>query len=159
MIRFTWNLYALHYMSSAKNVKSIVPNIDQLVSSAKQNIIYMFERELRFSRKDGSFNIDNDSNDSGSTWLTAFILKSFVQAKQYLPDDIDDSVINKAAEFLRAQQKDDGGFEEKSPINDRSIRGGLSGRTPLTAYVISALIESKLVTKGNVRKALAYLEG
>lgn len=147
-------------MSSAKNVKNIVPNIDRLVSSAKQNIIYMFERELRFSRKDGSFNIDNDStNGSGSTWLTAFILNSFVQAKQYLPDDIDGSVINKAAEFLRAQQKDDGWFEEKSPINDRSIRGGLSGRTPLTAYVISALIENKLATKGNVRKALAYLEG
>lgn len=43
-----------------------------------------YQRELRYRHDDGSFSAFGNSDASGSTWLTAFVLKSFAQARQYI---------------------------------------------------------------------------
>ena len=39
--------------------------------------------ELRYQRSDGSYSAFGDRDKSGSTWLTAFVLKSYAQARPY----------------------------------------------------------------------------
>jgi CD109 antigen len=52
--------------------------------------------------------------------LTAFVLKSFVQAKPYI--FVDDDVINKAVDFLIDQQNADGTFREPGNVLHKAMQ-------------------------------------
>lgn len=43
-----------------------------------------YQRELLYRRDNGSFSAFGNADESGSTWLTAFVLKSFAQARTYI---------------------------------------------------------------------------
>lgn len=59
-------------------------------------------KTTNFRRFDNSFSAFGESDEHGSTWLTAFVVRSFSQAKPFIY--VDDSVINKSIAFLNAQQ-------------------------------------------------------
>ncbi|ROT61348.1 alpha2 macroglobulin isoform 3 [Penaeus vannamei] len=50
-----------------------------------------YQRELLYRRTNGSFSAFGNADDSGSTWLTAFVLKSFAQADPYISGGLADS--------------------------------------------------------------------
>ncbi|CAL4149314.1 unnamed protein product, partial [Meganyctiphanes norvegica] len=74
MLNFAPNIFILQYLdASSQTTKEI----------AKKAMDYMrngYQQELRYRHKDGSFSAFGESDSSGSTWLTAFVLKSFAQA-------------------------------------------------------------------------------
>ena len=69
--------------------------------------------------------------------LTLFVARYFKQAQRHL-DSIDDRVIDKALDWIFQNQAADGSFSE--------VGGGLGEMedVPLTAYVVLALLETKV---------------
>jgi len=150
------DLVRMPYGCGEQNMVNFVPNIivlDYLTQSNKltdkirqKAITYLesgYQRQLHYQRIDGSYSAFGEKDKEGSTWLTAFVLKSFVQAKKYI--DIDDKVIEKAVNYLKAMgSKTNGSFTEKGTVFSKALQGGVSKSTlPLTAYVLIALNTAK----------------
>lgn len=71
----------------------------------KQLINYLevgYQGELCYLHSDGSFSAFGKSDSSGSTWLTAFVVRIFDQASAFIT--IDDRVITNALEWLKGLQ-------------------------------------------------------
>nr|XP_033503796.1 CD109 antigen isoform X2 [Epinephelus lanceolatus] len=133
MINFAPNIYVLQYLSA-------VGQADQETTGrAIEHMMEGFEREMSYQRVDGSFSAFGDRDSSGSTWLTAFVLRCFLQARQFI--NIDTHVLQSAAAWLGAQQGTDGRFEEPGRVIHTELQGGLDGPVSLTAYVLIALLE------------------
>nr|AVP12646.1 CD109 antigene-like protein 1 [Littorina littorea] len=99
-----------------------------------------YQRELTYQHKDGSFSAFGDRDPSGSMWLTAFVAKTFHQAKPYI--FIDDDVISRSIDWMLAKQKPDGSFPEPGRVIHKNMQGGASNGTGLTAFVLIALLEN-----------------
>ncbi len=56
----------------------------EIMAKAEKLMITGYQRELTYRRSDGSFSAFGESDESGSLWLTAFVLKSFSQAKDLI---------------------------------------------------------------------------
>ena len=114
----------------------------EIKTKAINNIESGYQRELTYKREDGSFSAFGSSDKSGSTWLTAFVLKSFIQAKPLV--GIDQKVIDKSVEWLLKQQKPDGSFNEPGEVHHKAMQGGSSGNAAaLTAFVLIAILQDK----------------
>lgn len=56
-----------------------------------------------FRRDDHSFSAFGQNDKHGSTWLTAFVIRSFKQAQPFI--FVDDHILQKSIAFLNAQQQ------------------------------------------------------
>ncbi|XP_071088378.1 CD109 antigen-like [Haliotis cracherodii] len=113
-----------------------------------------YQRELTYQHKDGSFSAFGESDPSGSMWLTAFVVKTFHQAKPYT--FIDDEVLTRAIDWMIARQKADGSFPEPGTISHKALTGGAGKGVSLTAYVLIALLENNDLPRAvqqRIRKA------
>ncbi|KAH3843069.1 hypothetical protein DPMN_116576 [Dreissena polymorpha] len=63
---------------------------------------------MTYQRFDWSFSAFGKSDPSGSTWLTAFVIKSFAQASPYI--FIDPFTVRKAIDFTLDQYDEKIGF-------------------------------------------------
>ncbi|XP_063409247.1 venom factor-like [Mytilus trossulus] len=116
-----------------------------------------YQRELAFRKQDGSFSVWQ--HRPSSTWLTAFVIKVFCQAKTYI--DIDQNIICTGMQWLFTKQNANGSFSETSPVYHKEIMGGINGETSLTAFVLISLLECDCRLQGtsdNIRKAVDFLE-
>ena len=149
MILFAPNVYIALYLKETGQLKP------EIMAKAEHLMTVGYQRELTYRRHDGSFSAFGDSDDEGSLWLTAFVMKTFVEARALMY--IDPSVIDTAAEWIESHQLGDGSFENVGFLHHQELLGGLQGRDALTAYVAIALLEA-----GNNRSAesaVRYLEG
>uniref|UniRef100_A0A673HZJ8 CD109 molecule n=1 Tax=Sinocyclocheilus rhinocerous TaxID=307959 RepID=A0A673HZJ8_9TELE len=133
MIHFAPNIYVLQYMRSTKQ------SDEQTRNKAMSYMMEAYERELSYQRFDGSFSAFGDSDDSGSTWLSAFVLRCFLQAQDFISIDL--MVMQRTAYWLLAHQNPDGSFNEPGRVIHTELQGGLNGPVSLTAYVLIALLE------------------
>ncbi|XP_008290111.1 CD109 antigen [Stegastes partitus] len=153
MINFAPNIYILHYLMETK--QSNQDTVDRAVNYMTKG----YERELSFQRVNGSFSAFGDRDSSGSTWLSAFVLRCFLQARQFI--FIDPQVLDRVAAWIATQQAADGSFEEPGRVIHTQLQGGLDGPVSLTAYVLIALLEDSDVRarySSQVSAALMYLE-
>ncbi|XP_063078470.1 CD109 antigen [Engraulis encrasicolus] len=153
MINFAPNIYILRYLA----------NIGQDDAATREKAISFmeqgYERELSYQRDDGSFSAFGDSDLAGSTWLTAFVLRCFLQARDFI--SIDSMVMDRAAMWLAAYQEPNGCFMEPGRVIHTELQGGLDGPVSLTAYVLMALVEDeqlKITYASQVSLAKSYLE-
>ncbi|XP_075940084.1 CD109 antigen [Anarhichas minor] len=153
MINFAPNVYVLQYLSA-------VGQADQETTERAVDFMMKgYERELTYQRADGSFSAFGDHDASGSTWLTAFVLRCFLQARPFVA--IDAVVLQRAAVWLAAQQGADGRSEEHGDVIHTELLGGLDGPVSLTAYVLIALLQDSDIRAqygGQVSAALMFLE-
>ncbi len=156
MILFAPNVFVAQYM---KNTGQLKPEV---MARAEHLMITGYQRELTYRRQDGSFSAFGESDDSGSLWLTAFVLKTFAQAQGLIY--IDRAVLDDAASWIIRHQRSDGSFEPVGFLHHRELLGGLQGNTALTAYVASALLLASPTpvipaeAGTPVSKAMGYLE-
>ncbi|KAI1895828.1 hypothetical protein AGOR_G00110780 [Albula goreensis] len=153
MINFAPNIYILQYLTTVNNVE------ESIRSKSISFMVKGYERELSYQRSDGSFSAFGDRDKSGSTWLSAFVLRCFLQARQFI--SIDAAVISRTASWLVDQQKPDGSFNEPGRVIHTELQGGLDSSISLTAYTLMALLEDETYKdKYNnvVSKALVFLE-
>ncbi|XP_059208526.1 CD109 antigen-like [Centropristis striata] len=154
MIHFAPSIYVLQYMDRA------VGDNQGIKSRALGYMMEGYQRQLRYQRQDGSFSALGDSDPSGSIWLTAFVLRCFLQAQPYI--QIDQSVLTRAVTWLLKHQGPQGEFSEVGMLIHTEMQEELdNGPVALTAYVLMALLEDKSYVEmypGNVSLALTYLE-
>ncbi|KAK3542434.1 hypothetical protein QTP86_025904 [Hemibagrus guttatus] len=152
MIHFAPNVYVLQYLSRSGRTD------EETRTKALSYMTQGYERELSYQRMDGSFSAFGDSDSSGSTWLSAFVLRCFLQAQQFI--FIDTVILLRTANWLGAQQQDDGSFAEPGRVIHTELQGGLDGPVSLTAYVLMALLEDveyKHTYDSEVSAAVNYL--
>ena len=149
MILLAPDIYITRYLQESGQVKP------EIMAKAEKLMITGYQRELTYRRSDGSFSAFGQSDESGSMWLTAFVLKSFAQARDLMY--IDDNVLNEAREWIRNNQNADGSFDAIGFVHHQEMVGGVSGKDALTAYVAIALLEAGDTI--GARKAVNYLEG
>jgi CD109 antigen len=148
MILFAPDVYITKYLKESGQLKP------EIMAKAEKLMITGYQRELTYRRSDGSFSAFGQSDDEGSLWLTAFVLKSFSQAQDLI--FIDEAVLEKAKDWIIAHQNKDGSFDAVGFVHHQEMMGGLKGKTALTAYVAIALTEAG--DGDNAGKAVNYLE-
>ncbi|XP_036406063.1 CD109 antigen [Megalops cyprinoides] len=154
MIHFAPNIYVLQYLTRMEQVKP------EIRSKAISFMMEGYQRELSYQRDDGSFSAFGDSDPSGSTWLSAFVLRCFLQARPFIA--IDPGVLIRTASWLVGQQGPDGAFTEPGRVIHTELQGGLDGPVALTAYALMALLEDQTymnMYSSKVSSALLFLEG
>ncbi|NWY06636.1 OVOS protein, partial [Nothoprocta ornata] len=134
MALFTPNIYALDYLNKTGQLTETI--------SAK-GIGYLsrgYQKQLSYKHRDGSYSSFGTRDREGSIWLTAFVYKSFAQAKRYIY--IDSTVQSQTLIWLASKQKSDGCFENVGSHFNNALKGGKEGEYSLTAYVVAALLEA-----------------
>nr|BAR45595.1 thioester-containing protein 2 [Niponia nodulosa] len=147
------SLLRMPFGCGEQNMVYFVPNIvigryleyvNRLQDSIKQKILTHLEtgyqRELTYKREDGSFSAFGKQDKMGSTWLTAFVAKSFHQARSYIT--IDDNVIANALKWLASKQQGDGSFPEVGTVSHKAMQGGSANGLALTSYVLISFLEN-----------------
>ncbi|GBN85835.1 Alpha-2-macroglobulin-like protein 1, partial [Araneus ventricosus] len=138
MVKFTPNYLVLNYLTDIGELT------DSIKTNAIKNLNTGYQQELSYRHYDGSFSAFGEVDKEGSMFLTAFVLRSFQQAKKYI--FIDESVLTDAQKWITSKQQTDGCFPDVGQIIDSGIQGGLEGNTnngAITAYVLASLFISK----------------
>ena len=148
MILFAPNVFVARYLEETGQLKP------EIMAKAEHLMTTGYQRELIYRRADGSFSAFGDSDESGSLWLTAFVLKTFAQAEGLIY--MDDAVLSDAANWIADQQRPDGSFAPVGFLHHQELLGGLRGNAALTAYVAIALLEAGQTARA--KSAVAYLE-
>lgn len=136
MLNFVPNIVVLNYL---KHTYQLTAEIE---AKAKKFMEIGYQRELSYRHKDGSFSAFGEDDKSGSTWLTAFVARSFRQAADHIT--IQDDIVNESLKWLREAQADDGSFAEKGSICHKEMQSGSSNGVALTAYVLTAFLLNKV---------------
>nr|XP_048300273.1 alpha-2-macroglobulin [Myodes glareolus] len=149
MVLFAPNIYVLDYLNETQQ-------LTQKVKDKAINYLNMgYQRQLNFKLQDGSYSTFGDK--PASTWLTAFVLKSFAQARKYI--FIHETHIRQAFLWLSHQQEDNGCFRGSGSLFNNAIKGGVDDEVTLSAYITIALLEMPLpVTHTVIRNALFCLD-
>ncbi|XP_038176281.1 murinoglobulin-1-like isoform X2 [Arvicola amphibius] len=151
MALFAPNIYVLKYLNETQQLT------EKIKSEAIEYLSAGYQRELNYKHKDGSYSAFGDRDVQGNTWLTAFVLKSFAQARAFI--FIDETHITHAFTWLSKQQQDNGCFRSSGSLFNNAMKGGVADEVTLSAYVTIALLESSLkYTHPVVSKALTCLE-
>ncbi|XP_055376035.1 CD109 antigen isoform X13 [Condylostylus longicornis] len=159
MVNFVPNILVMKYLT---NINQLTPTIE---SKAKKYMEVGYQKELTYKHSDGSYSAfgensgwgDNKKNN-GSTWLTAYVVRSFHQAIPYI--DIDQNVIDKGLSYLASVQTPDGRFPEYGKLLDKAHSGESDTGISLTSFVLLAFLEnteSRVKYEENIQKAITYL--
>ena len=127
MIIFAPDVFITKYLQSSGQLKP------EIMAKAEKLMLTGYQRELTFRHTDGSFSAFGNNDESGSLWLTAFVLKCFSQAKGLIY--IDDTVLSEAASWILSHQNSDGSFDAVGLVIHQDMLGGLQGKPALTASI------------------------
>ncbi|XP_023597251.1 ovostatin [Trichechus manatus latirostris] len=133
MALFASNIYILDYLSQTQQLT------EEIKSKAIAYLIEGYQKQLSYKHSDGSYSTFRQRDQQGNTWLTAFVYKSFAQAKRYIY--IDDKVQSQTLIWLISTQESDGCFPNFGNVFNNALKGQ-DDKISLTAYVINALIEA-----------------
>ncbi|KAM9787177.1 CD109 antigen [Syngnathus typhle] len=154
MIHFAPNIYVLQYLDRSNQENK------EMRSTALGYMFEGYQRQLSYQKDDGSFSAFGAQDPAGSTWLTAFVLRCFLQAQPYM--HIDETVINRARTWLMGLQGPQGEFSEVGRLMHTEMQEGLdNGPVALTAFVMMALLENKTYVDKHYDKVsltITYLE-
>ncbi|XP_075128592.1 complement C3-like [Leptodactylus fuscus] len=154
---------ATHYLDKTNQWEQIGLHRREV---ALWNIKKGYTNQLRFRRPGGSYGAFTSS--ANSTWLTAYVGKVFAMASGFT--EVDRNIICGSIKWLVLNtQKPDGLFQDKAPISEQYLSGGLYNSSDpdvaLTAFVVIALLESQEICSDQVHslqssidKAVRYLQ-
>ncbi|CAJ0956760.1 unnamed protein product, partial [Mesorhabditis belari] len=147
MLNFVPNIVVMKYLRSTNRAD---PKLEQ---KAKKYMESGYQRELTYRRNDNSYSAFGNSDQHGSTWLTAFVVRSFAQARDFI--FVDKEVLEKSIAFLNGVQNENGSFNDNGRVLHKDMMGGSKGGgVSLTAYVVLTLLENGVRNE----KAIAFLE-
>ncbi|GFX13505.1 alpha-2-macroglobulin [Trichonephila clavipes] len=152
MVKFTPNYLVLDYLTDIGKLT------DDIKSMAIRNLNTGYQRELNYRHYDGSFSAFGQTDNEGSMFLTAFVLRSFYEAQRYIT--IDDNLLTDMQKWITDRQQANGCFPNVGRIIDTGIQGGLEGEKnqgAITAYVVASLLISKFQNQTVINQALSCL--
>ncbi|XP_026913198.1 CD109 antigen isoform X1 [Acinonyx jubatus] len=151
MINFAPNIYVLDYLTKKKQLTENLK--EKALSFMRQG----YQRELLYQREDGSFSAFGNDDPSGSTWLSAFVLRCFLEADPYI--DIDENVLHRTYTWLKGRQKSNGEFWEPGRVIHSELQGGNKSPVTLTAYIVTSLLGYKKYQPNiDVQESINFLE-
>ncbi|NXM78015.1 OVOS protein, partial [Serilophus lunatus] len=151
MALFTPNIYALDYLNKTGQLT------EEIKLRGTGYLSTGYQKQLSYKHRDGSYSSFGRRDREGSVWLTAFVYKSFAQAKRYIY--IDDNVQSQTLIWLASKQKSDGCFENAGSHFNNALKGGEEVEYSLTAYVVAALLEAgHSATQPIIRSGMSCLE-
>ncbi|XP_072235418.1 alpha-2-macroglobulin-like isoform X2 [Leuresthes tenuis] len=133
MVLFAPNIFILNYLNSTGQLTQ------KILEKARRFLESGYQRELTFKHDDGSYSAFGKSDESGNTWLTAFVMKSFSGARPSI--FVDPQHIKAARKWLSKNQRDDGCFRSVGKLLHNGMKGGVSDDVSLTAYIAAAMLE------------------
>ncbi|XP_052281092.1 CD109 antigen-like [Dreissena polymorpha] len=110
-----------------------------------------YQRQLTYKHSNGSYSAF--SHENGSLWLTAFVLKSFAQARKFVY--IDQVVVETGVRFLLDHQNQDGSFRDSGFVHNKALQGSSASTSKsLASFILitlkeiidSAVMENKTLT-------------
>ncbi|CAL8350284.1 unnamed protein product [Lota lota] len=128
------NIYILEYLTNTQQITA------EIKARATNFLTSGYQRQLNYKHSDGAYS--TFGTGSGNTWLTAFVLRSFVKAKSFIY--IDPTVIADAKSWLESKQQDNGCFQMLGSLFNNRMKGGVSDEVTLSAYVTAALLETNM---------------
>ncbi|NXF53487.1 OVOS protein, partial [Oceanites oceanicus] len=134
MALFTPNIYALDYLNKTGQLT------EEIRVKGSGYLSTGYQKQLSYKHRDGSYSSFGRRDREGSVWLTAFVYKSFAQARRYIY--IDDNIQSQTLIWLASKQKSDGCFENAGSHFNNALKGEEEGEYTLTAYVVAALLEA-----------------
>lgn len=152
MVGFVPNIYVLDYLKSSKRNESGL--MDLAVSYMEQG----YQRQLQYQHKDSTFSAFGETDEVGSTWLTAFVLRSFAKADQYI--FIDSNIMTRIINWFVLNLRENDCFHEFGHVWSKHIKGGLDGGNEdvaLTAYVLISFLEINIPNKSVIKDAMKCL--
>ncbi|NXS68241.1 A2ML1 protein, partial [Pandion haliaetus] len=134
MVHFAPNVFITRYLEET----------GQLTPEIKQKAIgYLergYQRQLLYKHADGSYSAFGEGSEPGNTWLTALVLKTFSQARDFI--HIDEQNIKDAASALIKSQTPSGCFKSVGKLFNNGLMGAVEEGLGLSSAVITALIHS-----------------
>merc|ERR1740137_144761 len=135
MVGLVPNIYLLQYLDSTNQKEP------ELEKKAKKFMEIGYNRQQKYNHPNGAYSIWGDKGDKdGSTWLTAFVVKSFSEASQYI--DVDTRLVQRSVDWLMEGQMENGCFRKRGYVHSSYLKGGASDDA-LTPFVVTALLEAK----------------
>ncbi|KAG8221830.1 hypothetical protein J437_LFUL003464 [Ladona fulva] len=137
MVLLVPNIHVLDYLESTDQINP------ELRSKAILNMEKGYQRQLNYRHEDGSYSAFGKYDPEGSMWLTAFVIKSFAQARKFI--FIDDNDLKVSVRWIIKRQMENGCFPFVGKVFHKDLKGGLSGETSsvaFTAYILTALLET-----------------
>ncbi|XP_035477600.1 alpha-2-macroglobulin isoform X1 [Scophthalmus maximus] len=152
MVLFAPNIFILNYLQSTGQLTQ------EIQDKATRFLESGYQRELTYKHDDGSYSAFGKSDESGNTWLTSFVMKSFGGARPYI--FVDPRHISDARRWLAEHQQPDGCIRSVGKLFHNGMKGGVSDDVSLTAYITAAMLELDAnVTDPVVQKCLSCLKG
>ncbi|POI27218.1 hypothetical protein CIB84_009032 [Bambusicola thoracicus] len=137
MVLFAPNIYVLDYLNKTGQLS------EEVKSKAIGYLVSGYQRQMNYKHPDGSYSTFGPRyRQPGNTWLTAFVLKSFAQARSHI--FIDEKHIQDALIWLSQNQKENGCFRSSGVLLNNAMKGGVNDEVTLTAYITIALLEIPL---------------
>ncbi|NXV73861.1 A2ML1 protein, partial [Atlantisia rogersi] len=142
MVLFAPIVYVLQYL---EKTRQLTPEIKERATGFLRN---GKDNRPPLAPLDGSYSVFGQQDGEGNTWLTAFVVKSFGQARKYIY--IDDKNIQDALRWLEQNQLPSGCFATKGTLFHSSLKGSVDDEISLGAYVAAALLELGQPLKGKL---------
>ncbi|XP_037817547.1 murinoglobulin-1 [Lucilia sericata] len=166
------NLVRLPTGCGEQTMSTLLPNYivmkylkdsNRLTPAMETKLIYNMEtgyqNMLKYRHPDGSFSSFGpaqmkDKPRNGSTWLTAYVMRSLQQIKEFV--DVSDKIIDEGINYLTKQQAPNGTFTEKGDYFYASQRNHVT----LTGSTVLALLENATYAEKysqELKKGLDYI--
>ncbi|NXG51587.1 A2ML1 protein, partial [Psilopogon haemacephalus] len=147
MVLFAPVVYVLQYLEKTRQLTpEIKERATRFLHDGKYNSPTMllcfpswYQMQLLYMHRDGSYSVFGQQDREGNTWLTAFVVKSFGQARKYIY--VDEKNIQDALHWLEQNQLPNGCFATKGSFFHSSLKGSMDDEISLGAYVAAALLE------------------
>ncbi|XP_068873375.1 alpha-2-macroglobulin-like protein 1 [Aphelocoma coerulescens] len=150
MVLFAPVVYVLQYLEKTRQLS---PEIKDRATGFLRS---GYQIQLQYQHPDGSYSEFGVKDEYGNTWLTAFVVKCFVQAKPYIY--LDNRIIQAALTWLEFHQLPSGCFKNVGQLFHTFMKGGIDGEVPLAAYITAAYLEAGETPESPVvRRALGCL--
>jgi len=148
MVGLVPNIYLLQYLDSTDQSEP------ELEEKAKEYMRIGYRRQRNYNHPNGAYSIWGDKGDKdGSSWLTAFVVKSFSEAAQYIY--VDPRSVQRSVDWLMQGQMENGCFEKRGYVHSSYLQGGGSDSS-LTPFIVTSLLEAaatpSLKLKINMKK-------
>ncbi|NWT73797.1 A2ML1 protein, partial [Prunella himalayana] len=142
MVLFAPVVYVLQYLEKTRQLSP------EIKGRAVGFLRSAYQTQLLYKHRDGSYSFFGQKDGEGNTWLTAFVLKNFGQARKYIY--VDDKNIQDALRWLEQNQLPSGCFATKGNFFHSSLKGSTDDEVSLGAYVAAALLEMGLPLQGKL---------
>ncbi|NWW68799.1 A2ML1 protein, partial [Ifrita kowaldi] len=142
MVLFAPVVYVLQYLEKTRQLS---PEIKDRATGFLRS---GYQTQLLYRHRDGSYSFFGQKDGEGNTWVTAFVLKNFGQARKYIY--VDDKNIQDALRWLEQNQLPSGCFATKGNFFHSSLKGSMDDEISLGAYVAAALLEMGLPLQGKL---------